>query len=81
MKFALRNVQRANTSATESTFDSLEGARAALREALGWPEVHLGPGYTSPNATGQVWCAYRTPAEAETDRSGLRHPRIVRIEA
>ncbi|HET7538784.1 MAG TPA: hypothetical protein VFK05_02900 [Polyangiaceae bacterium] len=79
MKFALRNLPGASTSAPAATFDSLEDARVALRDALGWPEVQLGPGYTAPNTTGQVWFAYRTRAEAEADRNGLSHPRIVRI--
>ncbi|HKO49856.1 MAG TPA: hypothetical protein VJV79_19130 [Polyangiaceae bacterium] len=61
-------------------FDSLEDARAALRDALGWPEVLLGPGYTAPNTKGQVWCAYRTRAEADADPDGLTAPRIVRID-
>ena len=81
MKFAIRNVHRARKNVPQPTFDSLEEARAALRDALGWPEVQLGPGYTSPNAKGQVWCAYRTQAEAGADPDGLSTPRIVRIEA
>lgn len=50
-----------------------------MGEMLGWPDVQLGPGYTAPNAEGQVWCAYRTQAEAEADPDGLKAPRIVRI--
>jgi hypothetical protein len=80
MKFELRNVRVANESASRATFDSLEEARAALREVLGWAELQLGPGYTAPDAKGQVWCAYRTQAEAEADPDGLTTPRIVRIE-
>jgi hypothetical protein len=79
MRFAIRNVPGPNASATQATFASLEQARAALREALGWPEVQLGPGYTAPNAKSQVWCAYRTRAEAEADADGLSVPRVVRI--
>ena len=79
MKFAIKNVP-ANPIASQATFGSLEEARAALREALRWPEVQLGPGYTAPNTKGQVWCAYRTQAEAEADPDGLKTPRIVRID-
>jgi hypothetical protein len=80
LKFALRNVRRPRKKAPQPTFDSLEDARAALREVLGWPEVLLGPGYSAPNAEGQVWCAYQTQAEAEADPDGLTAPRIVRID-
>jgi len=81
MKFAIRNVPGTrDTSAPRGTFESLEQARAALREALGWPDVQLGPGYTAPNAKSQVWCAYRTRAEAEADPDGLDTPRVVRID-
>jgi hypothetical protein len=79
MKFALRNVPKANKTATHATYDSLEDARVALGKVLGWPEVQLGPGYTAPDAKGQIWCAYRTQAEAETDPDGLQAPRIVRL--
>ena len=82
MKFAIRNVGEAlsNTSNTSvETYDSLEAARVALREALGWSEIQLGPGYTTANAKAQVWCAYRTRAEADKDPDGLSRPRIVRV--
>lgn len=79
MKFAIRNIGRRQQPALQKTYSSLEEARTALREALGWPEVQLGPGYTTPDALGQVWCAYRTPAEAEADPDGLTAPRIVRL--
>jgi|tagenome__1003787_1003787.scaffolds.fasta_scaffold11276759_1 hypothetical protein len=80
MKFALKNLPGSNAIASRATFDSLEDARAALRDALRWPDVQLGPGYTAPHSKGQVWCAYRTVAEAEADPDGLSIPRIVRIE-
>jgi len=80
MKFVVRNVPGTNDNVSQAAFDSLEDARVALRQALGWPEVHLGPGYTAPDTKGQVWCAYRTPAEAEADPDGLKAPRIVRVE-
>jgi len=80
MKFAIRNVPESCKTAALATFDSLEQARAALGEALGWPEVELGPGYTAPNAKSQVWCAYRTKAEAAADPDGLETPRVVRID-
>jgi hypothetical protein len=81
MKFEIRNVPgNRNTSALRETFESLEQARTALREALGWSDVQLGPGYTAPNAKSQVWCAYRTKAEAEADPDGLDTPRVVRID-
>ena len=82
MKFEIRNLPgtKKNISALQETFESLEQARAALREALGWPDVQLGPGYTAPNAKSQVWCAYRTKAEAEADPDGLNTPRVVRID-
>ncbi|HYP74857.1 MAG TPA: hypothetical protein VER12_02805 [Polyangiaceae bacterium] len=80
MKFALRNVPKANKSASQALFDSLEQARLALRDALGWPEVQLGRGYTAPDTESQVWCAYRTRAEAEADPDGLTVPRIVRLK-
>jgi hypothetical protein len=79
MKFAIRNLPKANKSATQARFDSLEDARVALAKALGWPDAQLGPGYTAPDAEGQVWCAYRTHEEAEADPDGLKAPRIVRI--
>jgi hypothetical protein len=79
MKFAIRNVRKANQNASGALFDSLEDARIALGKALGWPDVQLGPGYTAPDAERQVWCAYRTKAEAEADPDGLKAPRIVRI--
>jgi hypothetical protein len=78
MKFAIRNVETRN-HVMQRTFDSLEDARSALREALGWPEVQLGPGYTTPSTDSQIWCAYRTPAEAQADPDGLNTPRIVRL--
>ena len=53
MRFAIKNVP-ANAIASQATFGSLEEARAALREALCWPEVQLGPGYTAPDTKGQV---------------------------
>jgi len=80
MKFALRNVHRGRRNAPQPSYDTLEDARAALREALGWPEVQLGPGYTAPDTKSQVWCAYRTRAEAEADSDGLDAPRIVRVD-
>jgi hypothetical protein len=79
MKFAIRNVP-GNATAPVATFGSLEEARVALREVLRWPEVQLGRGYTAPDSHGQVWCAYRTQAEAEADPDGLELPRIVRID-
>jgi hypothetical protein len=79
MKFALRNVGKGRKDATHQTYDSLEDARAALREMLGWPDVQLGPGYTTPTTDSQIWCAYRTRAEAEADPDGLNTPRIVRL--
>lgn len=81
MKFAIRNVGRQNKPEITRTFTSLEEARVALREALGWDEVQLGPGYTTASATGQIWCAYRTRAEAEADLDGLAAPRVVRLDA
>jgi hypothetical protein len=81
MKFAIRNTSNARMAASNVTYDSLEAARAALREALGWPEVALGPGYTTASGTGQVWCAYRTQVEAAADPDGLNTPRIVRLAA
>ena len=78
MKFTLRNVDQ-NKDASQASFETLEDARVALREALGWPEVQLGPGYTTANSKGQIWCAYRTRAEAEADPDGLTIPRIVRV--
>ena len=82
MKFAIRNIGARKANASRATFQSLEQARTALGEALGWPDVQLGPGYTAPNSRGQVWCAYRTraEAEAEADSDGLATPRIVRID-
>ena len=80
MKFTIKNLPDPNASASQATFASLEDARAALRDALHWPDVQLGPGYTAPNSKGQVWCAYRTRAEAEADPDGLGVPRIVRID-
>jgi len=82
MKFAIRNAPGPNANATQATFESLEQARAALRDALGWPEVQLGPGYTSPNAKSQVWRAYRTHAEADADADAdaLNVPHVVRID-
>ncbi|HYQ44776.1 MAG TPA: hypothetical protein VER11_22480 [Polyangiaceae bacterium] len=79
MKFLIRNMRRGRRNASPATFDSLEDARIALREALGWPDVLLGPGYTAPDTKGQIWCAYRTQAEAEADPDGLTAPRIVRL--
>jgi len=80
MKFELRNVRQKRRNASQASYSSLEEARAALGQVLGWPEVQLGPGYSAPNAEGQVWCAYRTQAEAEADPDGLSTPRIVRVE-
>jgi len=80
MKFTLKNLPGPNATASQATFESLEEARAALRDALRWPDVQLGPGYTAPDAKGQVWCAYRTRVEAEADPDGLDIPRIVRID-
>ena len=79
MKFAIRNAGTKNHVASQATYDSLEDARLALREALGWPEVQLGPGYTTPNTESQIWCAYKTRSEAEADPDGLNTPRIVRL--
>jgi hypothetical protein len=79
MKFALRNAGEADSSASTATYDSLEAARNALRRVLGWPDVQLGRGYTTANAKAQVWCAYRTRAEADLDIDGLHAPRIERV--
>jgi hypothetical protein len=79
MKFVIRNAGKAGDAAVQATYDSLEDARVALRELLGWPEVQLGPGYTTPSTNSQIWCAYRTRAEAEADPDGLKTPRIVRL--
>jgi hypothetical protein len=79
MKFAIRNAGEADSSASTATYDSLEAARNALREVLGWPDVQLGRGYTTANAKAQIWCAYRTRAEADQDPDGLLTPRIVRV--
>lgn len=79
MKFAIRNVGDNPDAAARATYESLEDARRALREALGWPEVQLGPGYTTPRTDSQIWCAYRTQAEAEAHPDGLAVPRIVRL--
>ena len=81
MKFAIRNVGNKRDAATRATYESLEEARHALRDALGWPEVQLGPGYTTPRTDSQIWCAYRTRAEAEADPDGLSTPRIVRLSS
>lgn len=81
MKFELRNVRRARKNVPQARFDSLEDARSALRDVLGWPDVLLGPGYSAPNANGQIWCAYQTQAEAEADPDGLNAPRIVRVDS
>lgn len=78
MKFAIRNV-KTRVDVDQANYDSLEDARSALREALGWPEVQLGPGYTTPNTDSQIWCAYRTLDEARADPDGLSAPRIVRL--
>jgi len=80
MKFAIRNAPSVNKGASQALFDSLEQARTALRDALGWPDVLLGRGYTAPDTEAQVWCAYRTRAEAEADPDGLTVPRIVRLK-
>ncbi len=80
MKFAIRNVGDASNGDLQATYDSLEDARAALRDVLGWPELQLGPGYTTPNSS-QIWCAYRTRVEADADGDGLRTPRIVRLSS
>ena len=79
MKFAIRNAGEAHRNVRDVTYESLEAARVALREALGWSEIQLGPGYTTANAKAQVWCAYRTRAEADRDPDGLATPRIVRV--
>ncbi|HEY0462650.1 MAG TPA: hypothetical protein VGC79_00505 [Polyangiaceae bacterium] len=76
MKFALRNLPESNANASAAAFESLEQARLALRDTLGWPDVQLGPGYTAADTKGQVWCAYRTQADA----SGPHVPRVVRID-
>jgi hypothetical protein len=81
MRFAIRNAGKADDAAVLATYDSLEDARSALRELLGWPEVQLGPGYTTASTDSQIWCAYRTRAEAGADRDGLSTPRIVRVRA
>jgi hypothetical protein len=79
MKFAIRNAGKADSSVSSDTFDSLEAARDALREALGWADVQLGRGYTGANTKAQIWCAYRTRQEAERDANDLGAPRIVRV--
>lgn len=79
MKFAIRTAGDATDSGTQQTYDSLEDARSALREVLGWPELQLGRGYTTPSTGSQIWCAYRTVAEADQDSDGLITPRIVRL--
>ena len=79
MKFAIRNAGKKSSAASQATYDSLEAARTALREALGWPDVQLGPGYTTPSTESQIWCAYRTRSEADSDPDGLSTPRIVRL--
>ena len=72
MKFAIRNV-KTRVDVERATYDSLEHARTALREALGWPEVQLGPGYTTSNTASQIWRAYRTSADLTWIG---RHPRM-----
>jgi hypothetical protein len=79
MKFAIRNAGEADSNASTATYDSLEAARSALRETLGWSDVQLGRGYTTANAKAQIWCAYRTRAEADRDPDGLTTPRVVRL--
>lgn len=79
MRFAIRNTGEVASKASNVSYDSLEAARNALREALGWPDVQLGRGYTTENAADQTWCAYRTRAEADRDADGLTTPRIVRV--
>jgi hypothetical protein len=79
LKFAIRNAGNERDAAVRAHYDSLEDARSALRELLGWPEVQLGPGYTTPGTDSQIWCAYRTLAEAEADPDGLNTPCIVRL--
>jgi hypothetical protein len=79
VKFALRNTGNDRDQAALANYESLEEAREALRELLGWAEVQLGPGYTTPSTDSQIWCAYRTRAEAEADPDGLSTPRIVRL--
>jgi len=79
MKFAIRNAGVDRADVAQVTYESLEDARSALREALGWPDVQLGPGYTTASTDSQIWCAYQTLAEAQADEDGLNRPRIVRL--
>ena len=79
VKFAIRNAGKQSEAIEGGIYDSLEEARGALRELLGWTEVQLGPGYTTPSTDSQIWCAYRTRTEAEADPDGLSTPRIVRL--
>jgi hypothetical protein len=74
-------IPREPTATPERTFDSLENARTGLREALGWPELWLGPGYTDRDGASETWYAYRTKRESEADPEPKDAPRIHRGRA
>ena len=61
------------------SYDSLEEARAALRAAMDWSDIRLGPGYTTADGASQVWFAYPTQVECDQDPQTPGLPRIKRI--
>ena len=78
MRFTIEYPKLAEAGAPIS-YDSLEQAREALRRGLGWSDIYLGPGYTTPDGANQVWCAYPKPPAEDDDSENEHAPRITRV--
>jgi hypothetical protein len=78
MIFSIENAGAADGPPWSAEYDSLEHARVALRAALDWSEIWLAPGYTGADGSSQIWHAYRTREEADSDRGETNAPRVVR---
>lgn len=79
MKYTIECAELNSDEAASSSYESLEQAREALRRGLGWPDLYLGPGYTTADSSNQIWCAFRTRIEGDANVDDARTPRITRV--
>lgn len=53
-------------------------AALAVREAMGWDEIHLSDSFAADDdgRDGRAWCCYPTEAARDADAEGAHSPRV-----